>query len=98
MYQFQDPQEDNIRDAKDLILVPDSMVYYREHKEQEQEKAKREETIAEFQARAMREEGDQMGVTYVGREEREESCIPSEVCMVLFGLLVRDSHGVCSND
>jgi len=88
VYQFQDPQEDNIRDAKDLILVPDSMVYYREQKEQEQEKAKREETIAEFQARAKR----------VGREEREESCISSEVCMILFGLLVRDSHGVCSND
>ena len=63
-YQFQDPQEDNIRDAKDLILVPDSMMYYREQKEQEQEKAKREQAIAEFHLDQKHEESE---------KKREES-------------------------
>ena len=49
---MQDPQEDNIRNAKDLILLaPDSMEYYREQKQQEDEKAKREQAIADACAR-----------------------------------------------
>jgi beta-lactamase superfamily II metal-dependent hydrolase len=49
---LQDPQEDNIRNAKDLILLaPDSMEYYREQKQQEDEKAKREQAIADACAR-----------------------------------------------
>jgi hypothetical protein len=43
---LQDPQHDNIRDAGDLILAPDSMDYYREQKGQEKEKEKREQAIA----------------------------------------------------
>jgi len=77
-YQFQDPQEDKIRDAKDLILVPDSMTYYREHKEQEQEKAKREQAIAELQSLLL----DQK------HEESETKRVASEMCMIFTFVLV----------
>ena len=89
MYQFQDPQEDNIRDAKDLILVPDNMEFYREQKPQEQEKAKREQAIADAVTRRKQDEWE--------AKKQELSGAASACCVGLFscvGLLVRNSQYV----
>jgi hypothetical protein len=90
---LQDPQKDNIRDAKDLILAKDPMAYYREQKEGEQKKAEREQEIADALRRQKQIEWE---------IKRERLSGAASACCVgvcsCVGLLVRNSdEGVCSN-
>jgi hypothetical protein len=83
IHQLQDPQEDNIRDAKDLILAPDSMEYYREQKLGEQVKAKREQEIAEAAA-LQKQEARQKRLSAASAK-----CVSIGACV---GMAVRNWH------